>query len=172
MKLFPLGLAALLTIAGGPAAAQDRPSTGTTGVPTASHPCASVPLAADRLACYDRAFPPPPAARAEAARAEQAQAEQAFGRRGTGTAAPQETRPALAETAVPDRIEAALTAVERSATGHRIFTLDNGQRWRETEVTSRGVLRVGDRVTIERGAFSSFLLVTPSRVGLRVRRLP
>jgi hypothetical protein len=53
-----------------------------------------------------------------------------------------------------------------------VCVLDNGQRWAERVAESRGPLKPGDRVTIERASFGSFLLVTPAGVGLRVRRLP
>jgi hypothetical protein len=138
----------------------------------ADHPCASVVLPTDRLACFDRAFPPPAAVRVETERALQVQAEQAFGRRGPPPEAGASASAAPSGGAAPERLEAVLTAVERSSAGLRTFTLDNGQRWRETELTSRGQLREGDTVVIERATFGTFLLVTPARVGLRVRRLP
>ena len=56
--------------------------------------------------------------------------------------------------------------------GERVFVLDNGQRWAERVAENRGPLNPGDRITVTRGSFGSFLLVTPAGVGLRVRRLP
>lgn len=70
-----------------------------------------------------------------------------------------------------ERIEATVTDVRQRSSGERVITLDNGQVWLQTEVTVRGPLKPGDVVAIRRGAFSSFQLITPGRVALRVRRI-
>jgi len=70
-----------------------------------------------------------------------------------------------------DRIEAKLVSLSRRRTGERVLTLDNGQIWLLTEVTSKGQLRVGDAVQIRTAALGSFMLITPARVPLRARRL-
>lgn len=70
-----------------------------------------------------------------------------------------------------DRIEATVVDLRHFSTGERLIALDNGQVWLQTEATVRGPLVKGDRVVIRKGAFSSFQMVTPGRVALRVRRL-
>lgn len=70
-----------------------------------------------------------------------------------------------------ERIEATVVDVRHFSTGERRITLDNGQVWLQTEATLRGPLVKGDKVVIRKAAFSSFQMVTPGRVALRVRRL-
>lgn len=113
-----------------------------------------------RLACYDAAFPLPDATREAAER----QARDRFGSPAPATSTPQ--------TPVPDRLEARLLEVQRLPRGERVFVLDNQQRWQEAQAGTRGELKPGDAVVIEKASFGSFLLVTPAGVGLRVRRLP
>lgn len=129
-----------------------------------SHPCAVVPGAAERLACYDKAFPPPPEVHAAAAR----QAERDFGleRKPVVVLNPGQT-PADAD---PDRIEARVASVDHGRAGRRAIALENGQVWTLVEPTSSGPLRPGDTVTMRKGLLGSFLLTTPSGVTLRVRR--
>lgn len=128
-----------------------------------SHPCAAVASGPDRLACYDAAFPPSPVE--QAARLEQIRSD--FGLR----EAELQQRQAATAAADVERIEAAVASLERSPRGERIFTLDNGQRWQETNATSRGHVNEGDVVVVEKAAFGTYLLVTPARAGLRVRRI-
>lgn len=126
-----------------------------------AHPCASISADAQRLACFDRAFPRAPSAANAANAAVAPAASQQFGL----------PAPAPAPGTVLDAIEAKVVSVGRLSRGERLFQLDNGQRWAETNAEARGPVAPGDTVRVERGAFGSFLLVTPSRVGLRVRRL-
>ena len=50
------------------------------------------------------------------------------------------------------------------------ITLDNGQIW-EYQDDPDQLLAVGDLVTIKHGTLGSFLLVTPTKVSHRVRRI-
>jgi hypothetical protein len=165
-----------------------------------SHPCAGHDDAAVRLACYDAAFPRPPAP-AEAAQPAPAPAA-------TRPGAPTPAGPVVATPVPPpaaeqlpaaaaadeietfglsgvqldardparrerrlEQIEATVTEISFRGSGERVIRLDNGQVWLQTEVTVRGPLSLGDTVVIRRGALSSFRLVTPGRVSLRVRRI-
>ena len=67
-------------------------------------------------------------------------------------------------------ITAAVTAVERRR-GLLVVTLSNDQTWAQTEMDSRAEVRVGDTVTIRRGALGSYLLDTSAGIAARVRRL-
>lgn len=129
--------------------------------PHPTHPCASITAAAQRLACFDAAFPG--AVDPEAIRAQEA-AE--FGL----TRAQIRTRGGHIEPEVPERVEATIAKVSGQGSG-RVVTLENGQIWQQTENSPLGVLAPGDRVAIKRGSFGSYLLVTASSVTLRVRRL-
>lgn len=154
-RVFRLGLAAVLACAGGAAQAAEGPA----------HPCASIAADAQRLACFDKAFPRPgqPAQPAPAGAAAPTEAP--------APAAAQFGLPAPAPGTVLEAIEAKVVSVDRLSRGERLFRLDNGQQWAQTQAESRGPVAPGDKVRIEKGAFGSYLLVTPSRVGLRVRRL-
>ncbi|MEZ0472331.1 hypothetical protein [Luteimonas salinilitoris] len=136
-----------------------------------SHPCAAVADSAERLACYDVAFPPATGASTTAAanESERDAAQQEFGLSRTQLRA---RAPEGQRDAALDRIEATLANVIHRSSGGRVVTLDNGQVWLLPEVTSRGHLEKGDRVTIRRAALGTYLLVPPGRRGaLRARRI-
>lgn len=131
----------------------------------ASHPCAPVVDPAARLACYDKAFPPP-AAVYEAA------AEKAVEEFGLETKPEKFANPGQSRGEVdPDRIEARVSKVEYGRGGSRTFRLENGQAWQLTEASSGGHVAEGDSVIVRKGFVGSYQLVTPSGVMLRVRRV-
>ena len=70
-----------------------------------------------------------------------------------------------------DKIYATLTAVTKTPLKKLLLTLDNGQRWKQTDSGSLR-LKVGEQVYVERGALSSFFV---SKEGvnrrLRVKRI-
>lgn len=136
----------------------------TTAAASMAHPCAEIADATARLACYDRAFPPKlqsPSSNQGPTSAAAPAAQQRFG-------LPPERK---LENAPPSSISASLSGLEFRSDGARLFVLDNGQRWLETDSQRRGVAEVGDRVEIRAASFGSFMLITPARVGIRVRRL-
>ncbi len=127
-----------------------------------AHPCAPVLDPTERLACYDKAFPPPPAVHEAAAK----RVVDGFGRapqshaRGAPTPSGNDR----------DRIEAKVAKVVHSR-GSRTITLDNGQVWALTEATTRGPIAEGDAVAVRRAALGNYILVTAAGVGLRARRV-
>lgn len=134
--------------------------------PVAEHPCASTPDPTGRLACYDRAFPPPPEVREAAA----ARAVEDFGlRQRSRDATPLANPGQPAHELEPDAIEARVNRVETTG-GRRWLTLDNGQRW-TVPAGASGALAAGDPVRITRGALGGHLLRTPGGVTLRARRV-
>lgn len=138
----------------------------TTAIAAETHPCAAVIEPAKRLACYDAAFPPSSGAESLESRRERELKD--FGLNQI------QRRASLPETErveIPDRIEAAVTAVRTLAEGERMVTLDNGQLWLLTEVTSKGHLVAGDRVVVRKGAVGTYMLVTPGRIALRAKRV-
>lgn len=134
--------------------------------PLPTHACAAISPAADRLACYDAAFPPLADPAALAAAREKAVNE--FGLSGIQL---RERTPEHIRKLSPDRIQASVTRVTMREDGSRVLTLDNGQVWWLTEATSKGPLEIGDQVAIRTAALGSFMLITPSRVPLRARRI-
>jgi hypothetical protein len=149
---------------------------GVSAQPASAHPCADQPDDRARLACYDRAFPPPsrpagagatvPVATAQAASAAEApskaEAVSRFGLPVAAIRAPDEL----------DRIRARVVSSGRSPGGDRIYVLDNGQRWRQLDHASTVFVADGDEVHIERATMAGFRLVTAAGSALRVRRLP
>lgn len=143
--------------------------TTTTVSATESHPCASVVDPNERLACYDEAFPPAVNARAaETSEAKRARQLQEFGLSGVQQRARETEQEREAR---PDQIEAKISTIYSSSTGERIVTLENGQLWMLTEVSTKGYLRIGDTVVIRKAAMGSFMLVTPGKIALRAKRI-
>jgi hypothetical protein len=146
---------------------------------------------ARRLECYDQAMsvrkqapavaPAVAAAAAPEAKAAAAEpkaaapavagaspdAEAKFGYR--GAIARQELDEQAQRESGGDRIEAGVVEVARRARGELVLTLDNGQVWAQKAADSSRV-KVGDRVTIKKASFGSFLLVFPNNRTTRVTR--
>ena len=146
--------------------------------------CAAIGDDAARLACYDRIFRAPAAAKAPST---------TVGTAATTAVAPASTAVVPAAAKPPDdfglteaakrardperakeekseSVTATVAAVGRRPAGELVVTLDNGQVWTQVEVDQRARVAAGDTVTIKRGALSSYLLVTQSRYATRVRR--
>ncbi|MFT3754581.1 MAG: hypothetical protein QM769_01320 [Pseudoxanthomonas sp.] len=150
MRILPILLSCLLA---SPLAAQQ-----------ASHACASVADPAARLACYDKAFPPPPEINAMAT--EKAQADFGWDKPQEPLRNPGQTH----EQAAPDRIESRVSNVNSGPGGQRSFTLENGQIWTQAESRSSGFVKAGDVVQVRKGVMNGFQLVMPNGVSVRVRR--
>ncbi len=129
-----------------------------------THACAKVADPAARLACYDSAFPPPPDVIAAAT--EKAQADFGLDRPRDGLLNPGQTR----EQADPERIESKVARVGAGRDGQRIFTLENGQVWTQTDSRAGGHLQVGDAVQVRKAMLAGYQLVMPNGVIVRVRR--
>ena len=119
----------------------------------AQHPCASVRDDGDRLACYDAAFGKPATAKSP----------DQFG-------LPTE-KPSPSTPAEPATITAAVTKLDRLHDGKFVVTLDNSQVWSQSEINSQADVRVGDSITVRRGALKSYLLVTKAGIATRVKRV-
>jgi hypothetical protein len=138
------------------ASAQDAPSS-SAALPQSIRRCIDIDQDLERLACYDAA-----ASRPAERRSSQATAEQSFG------AAPGRTDPKRGEEV--SSIQARVAALRERADGSLVIELENGQAWSQEEVTTL-LLKVGDVVTISRGALRSYRLVTPTRRSARVKRI-
>jgi hypothetical protein len=69
-------------------------------------------------------------------------------------------------------LTAHITSVSRNAAGRMVFTLDNGQIWRQAETRSSFEAAPGDVATISSGALGSFWLATSKHNWTRVERIP
>lgn len=169
-------------------------------VSTSPAACATLEDDRARLACYDALFreapktttsapagaggtpapePASPRARPAAAAAAPAAAPAAAA---AAAAAPEaefglsgQQRQERAEAAgarTVDQVSAKIVAIEPSRVGKPAIALDNGQRWRQIEATSRPVFEVGETVVIRRASFGSFLAVVPDsgHAAVRVKR--
>lgn len=126
------------------------------------HTCASVVDPDARLACYDKAFPPP----AEVHEAATRKGIDDFGLEGSTTLRSQARSLGVVD---PDSVAASVVQVDYDG-GRRRIVLDNGQTWVLAESASAGPLRRGDEVRVRKGLMGGFLLTTPAGVSLRVRR--
>jgi hypothetical protein len=166
--------------------------------PTAAAPveavlaCRSVTDSVARLACFDRtsdalavplagapaAVPPAApdvapagvvAAPNRAAPEQPLDAQQEFGMHPRDVAAAE----VAAGIRAPDvkNIQAAIVAIGFAANGRMLFTLDNGQVWRQLVREGELLAKVGDSVTISRGLFGSFWLQAASGRGCKVNRV-
>ena len=140
--------------------------TTTTVSATEAPQCAAVADPTERLACYDAAFPPLSGAASLAASREKDLKNFGLNQTQQRASLPENLRAAL-----PDRIEAAVTAVRTLAEGARTVTLDNEQVWLLPEVTSKGHLEAGDHIVIRKAAIGTFMLITPGKIALRAKRI-
>jgi hypothetical protein len=113
--------------------------------------CAAVKEDGERLACFDEVA-----------------VGLAAGTVREATAAPTAPPP---KAEVPTHVTGKVTTLRELSTGELLIELDNGQSWRTIPEDARLMLKVGDTVTISRGAFGSFRLATPSNRFARVNRV-
>jgi hypothetical protein len=71
----------------------------------------------------------------------------------------------------PDSITGRIAKVGARPTGELVLTFEDGQVWTQVQVEKPLRLKAGDQVTIRRASLGSYLLVTPSKVSTRVRRV-
>ena len=153
--IFHVALSAALLASGGAAAQIDSFKA-----------CAAISDGAKRLACYDSALASVDAqaasklaeqrrlaevAAAKAAEEAKARKEQerlaAFGASSAAADADEAVR----------EISAAIADLREGASGY-VFTLDNGQVWRQTEARTLPPVRVGDAVAIRKGMMGGYRL--------------
>jgi hypothetical protein len=128
-----------------------------------THPCANTVDDAARLACYDAQFGKPAAAVGEPEKVRQ---EFGFTREQVARNSPSEAR-----AVEPDRISGVVTAIETGRDGKFFVTLDNGQKWSQSEIESQVLIEKGDTVTVKRGLLGSYLLVSAQGIATRVKRV-
>ncbi|MEO8307638.1 MAG: hypothetical protein ABI616_06315 [Pseudomonadota bacterium] len=129
---------------------------------------------AQRLGCYDAVFGKPihSAATSTAAAPVAPLAVAAGATAATAViAAPQAAPQKKDKAAKPVSFKASVTTLSQSADGRFIATLDNGQKWLQTEKDSRDEVKVGDTVTLQPMMFGAWSLVTKSGYLQRVKPL-
>jgi hypothetical protein len=124
--------------------------------------CTRVTADTPRLACFDQAMtdirkdnPPTPTFPAAAPAA-----EEEFGLSSTQI---------LGRT--PTQLHAHIAGVSRSAGDRQVFVLDNAQTWQQVELDPDFGVRIGQEVTISKGALGSFWLAVDSHRATRVKRI-
>ena len=154
-------------------------------VPAALQACVRITQDSARLACFDReiaalsagtssgAASAPAGSAAAGATAPPLTAEQKMGLSTEGVRkleAEKGINPA--EPKPPQELTAHLASVSRNSAGREVFTLDNGQVWRQCETRARFEAHTGDAVKITHGAVGSFWLSTDTHNWTRVERVP
>lgn len=135
-----------------------------------------------RLACYDREAAQLAVARQQAtpadasvntntpeskAESQSGSAEDGFGVYGSEVARQRGAQGSKAEGSKTDtklkRLTATVTAVSQRPRGELVVTLGNGQVWLQKTPESYFPIKIGDEVSITRGALNSFYLAAASR---------
>jgi hypothetical protein len=174
-----------LAIWAGPSVAADN---------SAALHCATLSDDRTRLACYDgifRAADSPPVPQATAAATAAAGAGASTGTEAAVAAAPGPLAAAdpladfgltpaqqhsldpekAAEPRAPESISGTVARMGYKPTGELVVTLESGQVWMQIDTGSKPRVKAGDTVTIKRGSLGSYLLVSPTGMATRVRRL-
>ncbi len=171
----PAGLLACRNISDAAArlACFDREAAALTPAPTASGaappiappgsaPAASAPVAATPLASA-------PAAPTAVRPAPALDPQQQFGLPERAVVAKEVA--AGTRSADTTKIEAHLVEIAPAFDGRAVFTLDNGQVWRQLSQEGDLLAKQGDAVTISRGLLGSYWLALKSKRGCKVTRL-
>ena len=153
-------------------------------VPAASnaalYACTRIADDSPRLVCFDREVAammarehaagaaPAAAATAPAAAPKPLTAEQQMGL--TPGRIQQLERPANAPPPL-DTLTVAIQSITVDGNGHQVFTLQNGQVWRQVELDTRFSVNVGDSITISHGASGSYFMSFGKHRNTRVSRV-
>mgnify|MGYP000662589268 FL=1 len=129
-------------------------------VPEALRACVSQKEDSRRLACYDREIAqldkPAEVSAALPPAAAVAATEEGFG-------LPREVPKEGVDRRKAEQVQGKVAGIVSRPHGERVVTLDNGQVWAQKSPDLSIRLKVGDEVTIKRGAFGSYLLVASGR---------
>jgi hypothetical protein len=135
--------------------------------------CHAVASTEDRLACFERLAEQGPATstpRPAAAGSVQTAPAAPPTTEDFGLSPVQQAASAPVKPAKPTALTAKVAGLSTGPSGRGRVSLDNGQLWEMQDAADR-LLAAGDTVTIQRASLGSFLLVTPSKVSHRVRRI-
>jgi hypothetical protein len=130
--------------------------------------CSQLIADAERLACFDREVTAIRNNGPSSPRSVAPTAEQAFGLTSKEMLG-LEARPG--EAPPPTELHAHLVRVSRSTADRQAFILDNAQTWQQIELDPDFAVRIGQEVTISKGALGSFWLAIDSHRATRVKRI-
>lgn len=124
-----------------------------------------------RLACYDREMDRigQEQTAVDAESPPSLTPEEQFGR--TGRMASEETERRNKESRDLGELISTCTEIWTRSDGLMVFTLENGQVWKQNAPDAFFRLKAGDKVKIQPAAMNSFLLSGPSKRSTRVSRL-
>lgn len=164
-----------------PAPAQPTPATGQATLPASIGACVSKVDDGERLRCYDQAVNALSAEarataalrEAEAQKAAAAAAGAAAARQAADAAKAEQDRQAAfgaerlragapADVEKADLLEGTIAEVFIDSRDRAVIALDNGQIWRQTEVTMLPTIRPGGSVVLKRGALGSYRMTIAS----------
>lgn len=131
-----------------------------TALAQTSHACGAVVEPLERLACYDKAFPP-------ARLVVEAAAEKGVKQFGLDAKPIAPRKPAT--DADPEQISSRIATLLESSGGQRTVTLENGQVWLLDG--SRGTLNEGDTLTLRKAALGGHMALTSTGVRIRASRI-
>jgi hypothetical protein len=140
-------------------------------VPPALEACTHISAEGERLACFDREMSALSKVATAGAGATPLTPEQKLGLSPEGVRK-LETRQGMPADKSRQELTARLTSVARNPAGREVFTLDNGQVWRQAESRARFEAHAGEAVKITPGALGSFWLSTGTHNWTRVERVP
>jgi hypothetical protein len=137
--------------------------------------CRDISDATAQLACFDRETATlmgasvVPAAATPVRPALPLDPEQKFGLSEKAVAAKERVAPSRSADAT--KIEAHVTGIAQGVSGRTVFTLDNGQVWRQLVPDAELLAKLGDAVTISHGWLGSYWLQLESKRGCKVARV-
>lgn len=126
--------------------------------PSATENCRAIPVATERLACYDALFPP----KGQAA---------AIDEFGLSASQRLERRGEPGQIAAGQRHEARVASVRRLQRGGIEVVLESGAVWRVTDPDPSGALRPDATVQVRPGAIGTFLITPKGSRALRAHRV-
>jgi hypothetical protein len=150
--------------------AQDR-------IVTEGRQCVAIADGARRLACFDGVFASAGAAATEAAAGARPASTAAIpdanatGDFGLTEAQKQARNPDAVKVTGPKEVTGVVSSIDRRRTGEVVVTLDNGQVWVQSDMSTTLRVRAGSTVSITSGALGSYFLSGDGRPPVRVRRV-
>lgn len=127
--------------------------------------CAEIADNLERLTCYDRQNPPHRSTAAPTDPASEFGVNEELMRKRQAAGAAQPAPKG------PERITAKVAKLSASAAGDTLVELDNGQVWQQVQDRIEPIAAPGDEVTLTRGAFGSYFLISKSHLSTRVKRV-
>jgi hypothetical protein len=130
--------------------------------------CGEIASDTARLTCFDRELAEVKKKDSQPSRSVGPTAEQKFGL---------SEKQVLELGAVPDQaptpkaLQARVVNIPRYPVDRQVFVLDNAQSWQQIELDPGFVVRIGQQVTISKGALGSFWLSADSHRATRVKRI-